>query len=116
MSQFAISNNTEMPNRMEMVVSPGNIESLIHSIRGQRVLLDADLSKIYGVTTSALNQAVKRNLPRFPVNYAFQLTSEEFSALISQIVTSKKGRGGRRKLPWVFTEHGVIMLASILNS
>ena len=92
------------------------IESLILSVRGLRVMLDSDLAKIYGVTTGALNQALKRNIKRFPDDFAFQLSSEELEVLMSQIVTSKKGSGGRRKLPWVFTEHGAIMLASILNS
>ena len=92
------------------------IESLILSVRGLRVMLDSDLAKIYGVTTGALNQALKRNIKRFPDDFAFQLSSEELEILISQIVISKKGSGGRRKLPWVFTEHGAIMLASILNS
>src|SRR5882724_1096698 len=92
------------------------IESLILSVRGLRVMLDSDLAKIYGVTTGALNQAFKRNTKRFPDDFAFQLSSEETEVLISQIVISKKGSGGRRKLPWVFTEHGAIMLASILNS
>ena len=92
------------------------IESKIHSIRGQRVMLDSDLARIYGVSTTALNQALKRNAQRFPMDFAFQLTRQEFTALISQIVTSKKGRGGSRKPSWVFTEHGAIMLAAILNS
>lgn len=92
------------------------IESLILSVRGLRVMLDSDLAKIYGVSTGALNQALKRNIKRFPDDFAFQLSSEELEILISQIVISKKGSGGRRKLPWVFTEHGAIMLASILNS
>jgi hypothetical protein len=92
------------------------IESLILSVRGLRVMLDSDLAKIYGVTTGALNQALKRNLKRFPDDFAFQLSSKELEILMSQIVISKKGSGGRRKLPWVFTEHGAIMLASILNS
>jgi hypothetical protein len=88
----------------------------IHLVRGQRVVLDSDLALIYGVTTKALNQAMKRNLERFPADFAFQLTPDEFAALMSQIVTSKKGRGGRRTLPWAFTEHGAIMLAGVLNS
>ena len=92
------------------------IESLIRSFRGLRVMLDSDLAKIYGVSTMRLNEQFKRNINRFPSDFAFQLTSEEFSDLISQIAISKKGRGGRRKLPWVFTEHGAIMLASVLNS
>jgi hypothetical protein len=92
------------------------IEDMIFLVRGQRVLLDFDLAGIYGVTTKALNQALKRNLQRFPSDFAFQLVNQELATLRSQIVTSKKGSGGRRYLPWVFTEHGAIMLASVLNS
>jgi hypothetical protein len=92
------------------------IETLILTVRGQRVMLDSDLARIYGVTTSALNQTLDRNRRRFPTDFAFQLDGQEFAALISQIVISKKGRGGRTKLPWVFTEHGALMLASILKS
>jgi hypothetical protein len=98
-------------------IAPGQrIEEMIFSVRSQRVMLDADLARIYGVKTGALNQALKRNLKRFPDDFAFQLDDDESGRLMSQIVTSKKGRGGRRKLPWVFTEHGAIMLASVLNS
>jgi hypothetical protein len=92
------------------------IESLILSVRGLRVMLDSDLAKIYGVSTGALNQALKRNMKRFPDDFAFQLSAKELEILISQIVISSRNYGGRRKLPWVFTEHGAIMLASILNS
>jgi hypothetical protein len=92
------------------------IESLILSIRGLRVMLDSDLAEIYGVSTMRLNEQFKRNNGRFPSDFAFQLTQQEFADLISQFAISKKGRGGRRKLPWVFTEHGAIMLASVLNS
>jgi hypothetical protein len=92
------------------------IESLILAVRGLRVMLDSDLAKIYGVTTKALNQAFKRNLSRFPKDFAFQVSEEELKCLRSQFVTSKTGRGGSRYLPWVFTEHGAIMLASVLNS
>ena len=92
------------------------IESLILTVRGLRVMLDSDLARIYGVKTNALNQALKRNLKRFPDDFAFQMTAEGLECLKSQIVTSKTGRGGSRYLPWVFTEHGAIMLASILNS
>ena len=92
------------------------IEDLIYLVRGQRVMLDSDLAKIYGVTTGQLNQAVKRNVARFKDGFAFQLSSHEFSALISQSVISKIGRGGRTKLPWVFTEHGALMLGNVLNS
>ena len=92
------------------------VETAIHHIGGQRVMMDSDLAKFYGVTTKVLNQAVRRNKHRFPVDFAFQLTSEDFAALRSQIVTSNTGRGGRRFLPWVFTEHGAVMLASVINS
>ena len=92
------------------------LEGLIHLIRGKRVMLDSDLARIYGVSTMRLNEQFKRNLKRFPSDFAFVLTPQEFMGLISQIAISKKGRGGRRKLPWVFTEHGALMLASILNS
>jgi ORF6N domain-containing protein len=92
-----------------------NLESAIHLIRGQRVMLDSDLARIYGVTTKRLNEQLKRNRPRFPDDFAFQLTVQEFTSLKSQIATSSS-HGGKRKLPWVFTEHGALMLASVLNS
>jgi ORF6N domain-containing protein len=92
------------------------ISSAIHIIRGQRVILDADLARIYGVVTSRLNEQIKRNQDRFPDDFAFRLTTDEFDRLISQSATSKLGRGGRRKLPLVFTEHGAIMAANVLNS
>ena len=78
---------------------------MIFLIRGQRIMLDSDLARIYAVTTGQLNQAVKRNPRRFPADFAFQLSGQEFAGLISQSVISKIGRGGRTKLPWVFTEH-----------
>jgi hypothetical protein len=86
-----------------------------HAIRGQRVVLDADLASLFGVRTFRLNEQLKRNLDRFS-GYAFQLNAEEFAALTSQIAISKTGRGGRRTPPWAFTEHGVVMAATILNS
>lgn len=92
------------------------LEEMIHSVRGCRVMLDADLARVYGVTTKQLNQALKRNPERFPALYAFQLVSQELAALRSQIVTAKTGRGGRRNLPWAFTEHGALMMACVLNS
>lgn len=79
-------------------------------------MLDVDLARLYSVTTGALNQAVKRNQDRFPEDFAFQLTPAEANSLKSQIVISKIGRGGRRSPPWVFTEHGVAMLSSVLRS
>jgi ORF6N domain len=93
-----------------------NVERAIYLIRGQRVMLDSDLAAIYGTSTMRLNEQFRRNRKRFPDDFAFVLTREEFARLISQIAISKKGRGGRRKLPIAFTEHGAIMLASVLNS
>ena len=93
-----------------------NVERAIYLIRGQRIMLDSDLAAIYGTRTMRLNEQFRRNRKRFPDDFAFVLTREEFARLISQIAISKKGRGGRRKLPIAFTEHGAIMLASVLNS
>lgn len=93
-----------------------NVERAIYLIRGQRVMLDSDLAAIYGTSTMRLNEQFRRNRKRFADDFAFVLTREEFVRLISQIAISKKGRGGRRKLPIAFTEHGTIMLASVLNS
>jgi hypothetical protein len=87
----------------------------IHLIRGQRIMLDSDLAAIYQVSTKRLNEQLRRNRNRFPQGFAFQLNREEFTNLKSQFATSSL-HGGRRKLPWVFTEHGAIMLASVLNS
>lgn len=92
------------------------IEARIHVIREQRVMLDADLAELYGVPTKALVQAVKRNIARFPEDFIFQLSGEEFAALRSQTVTSNTGRGGRRTAPYAFTEQGVAMLSSVLGS
>ncbi|MCY2993417.1 MAG: ORF6N domain-containing protein [Planctomycetota bacterium] len=92
------------------------IEPLIHEIRGQKVVLDSDLAALYDVPTKVLNQAIQRKLDRFPPDFRFQLTESEMDSLRSQIVTSNIGRGGRRYLPYVFTEHGVVMAASVLNS
>jgi hypothetical protein len=126
--------------------APKLIDSLIHTVRGHKVLLDADLAELYGVSTKVFNQAIKRNADRFPADFRFQLNEEEnenlrsqnatssasptaanqsqsvsssiqASSLRSQIVTLKTGRGQHRKyLPWAFTEHGAIMAATILNS
>lgn len=87
-------------------------------VRDESVLLDSDLAALYAVETKAFNQAIRRNAHRFPRDFAFQLTEEEWTALRSQIVTLKPGsRGQHRKyVPWVFTEHGAIMAASVLNS
>jgi hypothetical protein len=101
---------------VDMLTSPDSIQQMVHVVRGQRVMLDSDLAKLYGVPTSAPNQAVQRNAERFPEDFAYQLTQQEVVSLMSQIVISKTGRGGRRKLPWAFTEHGVAMLSSVLRS
>jgi len=94
----------------------GKIEQAILLVRGEKVILDADLAALYGVATRVLNQAVRRNLDRFPEDFMFQLTRDEAGSLRSQTVTSKPGRGGRRYAPYAFTEHGAIMAATVLNS
>jgi hypothetical protein len=91
------------------------IAQAIRWVRGEKVLLDFDLAALYGVTTGALNRAVKRNKERFPADFMFQLTAEETKSLIFQFGISK-GRGGRRHFPYAFTEQGVAMLSSVLNS
>jgi hypothetical protein len=110
---------------MEIIKS---IQNRIYEIRGERVMLDRDLAALYETETKALNLAVKRNLKRFPKDFMFQLTREEFEALRFQIETTEtrnplrlqnetsKGRGGTRYLPYAFTEHGVAMLSGVLNS
>jgi hypothetical protein len=98
-------------------LSIGEIAQRIHLIRGQRVVLDTDLAAFYGETTKRFNQQVSRNLDRFPEDFMFRLNEEEFTALRLQIATLKTGRGQHRKyLPYVFTEHGAIMAATLLNS
>ncbi len=99
---------------MQKLISAENIQSKIFQIRGRRVMLDKDLAELYGVHTKVLLQSVKRNLKRFPEDFMFHLTSEEMANLRSQYVTSSWG--GRRYLPYVFTQEGVAMLSSILNS
>lgn len=98
------------------LISSDRIEQAIYLIRGEKVMLDRDLALLYGVETKVLNRAVRRNFQRFPSDFMFQLTAEEAEILRCQIGTSKKGRGGRRYLPYVFTEQGVAMLSSVLNS
>jgi hypothetical protein len=93
-----------------------SVETLIRFIRGQRVILDADLARIYGVSTARLNQQVNRNSVRFPGDFVFQLTQQEFDNLMLQNATSSSGHGGRRKPPYAFTEHGAIMAANVLSS
>jgi hypothetical protein len=93
-----------------------DVDGIIRTVRKQRVILDTDLAALYGVQTFRFNEAVKRNRSRFPEDFMFQLTKEEADALTSQIAMSKTGRGGRRTLPWAFTEHGALQAANILNS
>jgi hypothetical protein len=111
---------TPMPRRStkkkESLVRIEPIEPAIRVIRGHRVILDTDLAKVYGVTTARLNQQVNRNLKKFPSDFTFRLNRDEFNGLMLQFATSKKGRGGPRKLPYAFTEHGAVMAANVLNS
>src|SRR5215471_4667771 len=92
------------------------VEKLILLVRGEKVLLDADLAALYGVETKALNRAVKRNQTRFPSDFMFQLSEAEAAGLRCQTGTSSSGHGGRRYRPYVFTEQGVAMLSSVLQS
>ncbi|MBE2282345.1 MAG: ORF6N domain-containing protein [Prosthecobacter sp.] len=98
------------------MASKKSIDIPIHTVRGQRVVLDSDLAALYGVETKVFNQSIRRNLNRFPEDFSFVLTGEEWLVLRSQIVTSNEGRGGRRYIPRAFTEHGALMAASVLNS
>jgi hypothetical protein len=101
----------------DQIIPPQRIEKSIFLIRGQKVMLDNDLAELYQVPTKVLNQAVRRNEDRFPADFMFQLTHEEFTVLRSQIVTLESGRGRHRKyLPHAFTEQGVAMLSSVLRS
>jgi ORF6N domain len=98
------------------LISIEKIEKAIYQIRGEKVMLDRDLALLYEVETKVLNRAVKRNLQRFPPDFMFQLTAEEAEILRCQIGTSSLSHGGRRYFPYVFTEQGVAMLSSVLNS
>lgn len=106
------------PKKNEIVpVSDNVIRNLIYTVRGQQVMLDSDLAMLYQVETRRLNESVKRNITRFPKSFCFQLTREEYTSLKSQIATSNNaGRGGRRKLPFCFTEPGIAMLSAVLHS
>ncbi|HWQ31964.1 MAG TPA: ORF6N domain-containing protein [Blastocatellia bacterium] len=103
-------------SQLQVVVQFETVERKIHLIRGQRVMLDSDLAELYEVETFNLNKAVKRNIERFPEDFMFQLTREEADSLRFQSGISNEGRGGRRYLPYVFTEQGVAMLSSVLRS
>ena len=98
------------------VVPAERVISAIRMLRGQRVMLDSDLAVLYGVTTRRLNEQVRRNRDRFPADFMFELTANELANLKSQFATSSLEWGGRRKLPRAFTEHGAVMLASVLRS
>ena len=98
------------------IVATRKVESRILVLRGQKVILDADLAELYGVRVRHLNQQVKRNAKRFPLAFRFQLSAQEFKILRSQNVISSEGHGGTRYRPYAFTEHGVIMAATVLNS
>lgn len=103
-----------MKKQTKSLAQVESIYNSIYLIRGQKVMLDEDLAKLYGVETKVLNQAIRRNKERFPNDFMFQLTIKEYTNLRSQIVTSSLG--GRRYMPFVFTEHGTVMLASVLRS
>jgi len=106
-----------MTKNKKLSIPLERIASFILVVRGHKVLLDADLATLYGVTTKRLNEQVRRNRERFPEDFVFQLAQEEYEALRSQSATLKPGRGQHRKyLPYVFTEHGAIMAAAVLNT
>jgi hypothetical protein len=92
------------------------IQNMIYEIRGQKVMIDSDLARLYEVPTHRFNEAVKRNIKRFPPEFMFQLTDDEWSNLRSQFAISRSNHGGRRYAPFAFTEHGILMLSSVLNS
>ena len=92
------------------------VENVIFLLRGRKIIIDSDLAELYGVSTSRLNEQVKRNIQRFPADFMFQLNKDEFANLKSQFATSSSGWGGRRKLPYAFSEHGAVMAATVLNS
>jgi hypothetical protein len=100
----------------DLALSIQFVERRIYLIRGHKVMIDEDLAELYGVPTKRLNEQVTRNRKRFPEDFMFQLTKEESDILRSQFATSRSTHGGRRSLPYVFTEHGVAMLSSVLNS
>jgi hypothetical protein len=105
-----------MSKHLVSVIHGATISSRIYLIRGKCVLIDSDLSELYGVKTKSLNLAVRRNRVRFPDDFMFQFTAEEAESLRFQNETSNKGRGGRRYLPYAFTQEGIAMLSGVLNS
>ena len=107
---------TKKTRHAELIVPVEQVENQIYFIRGEKVMLDVDLAELYQVETRVLNQAVRRNQERFPVDFMFQLTEVEADNLRSQFVTSSSGYGGRRYRPYAFTELGVAMLSAVLKS
>ncbi len=110
-----------MPHKKKLTLSIPSvsvqlIEHRIYLIRGQKVMIDTDLAELYGEPTKRINQQVQRNIERFPEDFMFQLSKSESESLRLQFATSKPGRGGRRSLPYAFTEQGVAMLSSVLSS
>ena len=103
-------------SKKQVLISAERIERSILVLRGHKVILDADLAEVYGVTTARLNEQVARNRDRFPEDFSFVLTAQEFAILMSQFATSSSSWGGRRKPPRAFTEHGAVMAASVLNT
>lgn len=111
-----MTGTTSVTKHKKLTVPLERIASFILLVRGHKVLRDADLAALYGVTTKRLNEQVRRNRARFPEDFVFQLSQEEHEALRSHFATSNAGRGGRRYLPYVFTEHGAIMAAAVLDT
>ena len=105
-----------MPKKTKELIPENRILKIILVIRGEKVILDSDLAALYGVETRRLNEQVRRNTDKFPEDFMFQLTQEEFANLKSQIATSSLGWGGRRKAPLVFTEHGALQAANVIKS
>ncbi len=105
-----------MPRKSGSLIPEEKILNIIIIVRGEKVILDSDLATLYGVETRRLNEQVRRNIDKFPGDFMFQLTKEEFENLKSQFATSSSTWGGRRKLPLVFTEHGALQAANVLNS
>lgn len=110
--EIMVQENKQLP---DIEISEVKIKNLIYVVRGQQVMMDSDLAMLYQVETKVFNQAVKRNIERFPEKFRFQLTKEEYDSLRSQFVTSN-GKGGRRYMPYVFTEQGIAMLSAVLRS
>ena len=115
MSNMASGTRTQ-PKSPPARIAVDSIATKIAWVRGQRVMLDADLATLYQVPTKRLNEQVRRNLAKFPADFMFQLTADEDESLRSQNATSNTGRGGRRYLPYAFTEHGALMAANVLAS